>query len=216
MNITFTIQNFWKQVKETEEYIGDYVKLYQVHSATFESGILSNIDVHAAMAQCRRDRGWKLGLSVSGPMQNKVLLEAMTLQAVGESIPLFDSVQCTYNLLEQRAGEALCVASQAGMDIIVKEGLGNGRVLKHPVVLEYSQRLNCKPDQLALGCILAQPFRPRVLSGAVTPEQLDSNVKAFEIADKLQNEHELLEDIMSRCVMSSEQYWDERASLQWN
>jgi aryl-alcohol dehydrogenase-like predicted oxidoreductase len=203
-----TIQNFWKQVEETEKNLGDYVNLYQVHSATFESGILTNHEVHSAMAKCRRERGWKLGLSVSGPMQDKILLE--------ETIPLFDSVQCTYNLLEQRASEALCVAHHAGMDVIVKEGLGNGRVLRHPVVLEYSQQLKCEPDQLALGCILAQPFQPKALSGAITPDQLVSNMKASEIADRLLTDNELLEDIMSRCVTSSEQYWEERASLQWN
>ena len=210
------MQNFLKQVEETAENMGEYVNLYQVHSATVESGVLINKAVHATMAQCRRERGWKLGLSVSGPTQNEVLLEAMKIRAVGEEIPLFDSVQCTFNVLEQRPGDALLEAHELGMDIIIKEGLANGRALLHPSVIEYSRNLNCQPDQLALGCILAQPFRLRVLSGAVTGDQLKSNMIASEVAEKLQADPVLLKEIMASCVVSSEGYWAERSALKWN
>lgn len=196
--------------------MGEYVNLYQVHSATVESGILTNVDAHAAMAKCRRERGWKLGLSVSGPTQDKVLLLAMKIKAPGEDIPLFDSVQCTYNVLEQRPGGALLEAHESGMDVIVKEGLANGRALQHASVIEYSKKLNCEPDQIALGCILAQPFCPRVLSGALTSDHLESNWKATEIADKLRADPELLKEIMATCVKPSEDYWNERSALKWN
>jgi aryl-alcohol dehydrogenase-like predicted oxidoreductase len=202
-------------VEETAEFIGEYVKLYQVHSATFASGILVNEDAHAALSQCRKDRGWKLGLSVSGPDQNQVIREAMKLKA-DDGTQLFDSVQCTFNLLEQRPADALREAHENGMDIIIKEGLANGRVLQNECVLEYSKKLDCKPDQLALGCILAQPFVPRVLSGAVTPEQLSSNVEALQVAEKLQANPDLLQEIMQSCVVSSEDYWAERSALKWN
>ncbi len=196
--------------------IGEYVDLYQVHSATVESGILTNIEAHAAMAKCRRQRGWKLGLSVSGPSQDRVLLLAMNIKADGEDFPLFDSVQCTYNVLEQRPGNALLEAHERGMDIIIKEGLANGRTLRSTSVLAYSKKLNCEPDHLALGCILAQPFCPRVLSGAVTADHLESNWKAIEVADKLRSDPALLKEVMDICVMPSEEYWDERSALKWN
>mmetsp|Transcript_8040 Transcript_8040/g.13312 ORF Transcript_8040/g.13312 Transcript_8040/m.13312 type:complete len:333 (-) Transcript_8040:57-1055(-) len=212
-----SVENFLKQVEQTAECLGEYVDLYQVHSATFDSGILANEEVHAALSKCRRERGWKLGLSVSGPQQNDVLREAMKLKAKGENIPLFDSVQCTFNVLEQRPADALLEARESGMDIIIKEGLANGRALRHPSVLDYSEQLECSPDALALGCILAQPFSPRVLSGAVTAGQLASNFDAYKVAEKLQeNDSALLEEIMASTLVATEDYWAERSALKWN
>ncbi len=42
--------------------------------------------------------------------------------------PLFDSVQATWNLLEQSAGAALLEAQQRGVSVIIKEGMANGRL----------------------------------------------------------------------------------------
>jgi len=209
-----SVENFLKQVEETAEFLGDYVNLYQVHSATFESGILSDARAHEALRKCRKERGWALGLSVSGPNQNDVLRQAMTLVENGE--PLFDSVQCTYNVLEQRPADALQEAHDAGMDIIIKEGLANGRALKSESIIKYAKQLGCQPDSLALGCVLAQPFEPRVLSGAVTAEQLESNFKALQVSKQLKENPELLSEIMNACVMKSEDYWSERSALAWN
>jgi aryl-alcohol dehydrogenase-like predicted oxidoreductase len=63
---------------------------------------------------------------------------------------------------------------------------------------------------------LAQPFQPRVLSGAVTPEQLETNLKAGELADILKADHTLLDSIMKDCAMESEDYWNDRSQLAWN
>jgi aryl-alcohol dehydrogenase-like predicted oxidoreductase len=206
-------------VQETAEYLGDYLNLYQIHSATFESGMLEDVRVHDALSLCRQQRGWKIGLSVSGPQQGDVLRAAMKVKSTATTSghePLFDSVQCTFNVLEQRPGAALLEAHQAGMDIIVKEGLANGRALGHPSILQYAQQLQCEPDQLALACILAQPFQPRVLSGAVTPGQLQSNFGALAVAERLTNDPSLLEEIMQSCLVNSEEYWKERSALPWN
>lgn len=212
-------ENFLTQVKETDKQLGEYLDLYQIHSATFDSGILTDHRAHEALAKCRRDRGWAIGLSVSGPEQGDILREARKIRVQGdgeEIVPLFDSVQCTYNILEQRPAEALMEAHEAGMDVIIKEGLANGRALRNTVIVEYSKKLGCEPDQLALACILAQPFCPRVLSGAVTPEQLSSNLKAQEVAQKLKESESLLREIMAATCMSSEDYWSERSALAWN
>ena len=125
-------------------------------------------------------------------------------------------------------------AHAAGTDIIIKEGLANGRALLHPKLLELSQKLNCSPDQLALGAILAQPFEPRVLSGAVTIEQLRSNLGALcsidgedngvaesaqGVAERLTSTNEgmsVLKDLMEGCCMKSEEYWKDRSALKWN
>ena len=207
-------QNFLKQFEESIEMLGKYIDLYQIHSATFESGVLENEDVHKALHKCREENGIAIGLSVSSPKQDEVIQKAMTLEVDGTK--LFDSVQCTFNLLEQRPGTILQKAHEAGMDIIIKEGMANGRVLQNPVVQEYSKKLSCAPDQLALACILAQPFQPRVLSGAVTTEQLDSNLEAEAIAERLRSDPAVLTEIMEKTKMESEVYWSDRSALAWN
>jgi len=211
-------ENFLKQVQESSDHLGEYIDLYQIHSATFDSGILEDSRAHQALATCRKERGWKIGLSVSGVQQDEILRSARKVQASNdeEGKLLFDSVQCTFNLLEQRPAAALREASAAGMDIIIKEGLANGRVLRHPRVLEYADKLECQPDQLALGYILAQDFAPRVLSGAVSVDHLASNLKALQIANQLQSDPALMEEIGQACKMESEEYWSERAALSWN
>lgn len=155
-----------------------------------------------------------MGLSVSSPKQDEVIQKAMTIEVDG--VKLFDSVQCTFNVLEQRPAPCLLKAHEAGIDIIIKEGMANGRVLKNPIIQKYAKKLSCSPDQLALACILAQPFQPRVLSGAVTPEQLESNLKAETIAERLKEDPALLIEIMGKTRMESEDYWSDRSMLAWN
>ena len=130
--------------------------------------------------------------------------------------PLFDSVQCTFNVLEQRPGPALKEAADSGMDIIIKEGMANGRVFQSEKLAEYAKKLSCEVDQLALAFILSQGFAPRVLSGAVTSEQLESNWKAHSVADLLRKDPHLLVDLAKDCVVDSEFYWDQRSALPWN
>ena len=211
-----SVETFLRQIKETEEHVGEYITHYQIHSATFESGVLTNKAVHEALDKCRKEKGWRIGLSVSSPKQNEVLREAMKIKTPsGER--LFDSVQCTYNLLEQKPGEALQEAHDVGMEIIIKEGLANGRLLQHPKILEASKALNVAPDALSLACILAQPFQPRVLSGSALIEHLTSNHKALEIEETLLKERpEVLKDLMESCCMDSDQYWLDRSALKWN
>mmetsp|Transcript_8959 Transcript_8959/g.13310 ORF Transcript_8959/g.13310 Transcript_8959/m.13310 type:complete len:349 (-) Transcript_8959:88-1134(-) len=225
-----SVETFLRQLDETVECLGEYVRLYQIHSATFESGVLTNAKTLAALEECKLTKGWAIGLSVSSPKQGDVLREAMKIQMQSstgdDEQPLFDSVQCTYNLLEQKAGDALLEAHNSGMSIIVKEGLANGRVLSNPLLLEACKRSDWKsvsegrevtPDALALACILAQPFGPSVLSGAVTAEQLASNHLAIELAEELKGEKAgLFKDLMEGCKMPSEEYWAERSSLAWN
>ena len=168
-----------------------------------------------------------MGLSVSGPNQDEIIAEAMKITVEGggggdgdrKSRRLFDSVQCTYNVLEQRAGPALNRAREAGMDIIVKEGMANGRILRDETFLKICKRAGYEPDQLALGCVLAQDFEPRVLSGSISEGQLTSNLKAMEVAERLRNTKdgsEVMREVMETCVADSETYWRDRSALTWN
>jgi aryl-alcohol dehydrogenase-like predicted oxidoreductase len=73
-----------------------------------------------------RGAGWKIGLTVTGPRQGETVRRALGVTVAGER--LFDCVQATWNLLEQSAGPALEEARVAGLRVIVKEALANGRL----------------------------------------------------------------------------------------
>ena len=203
-----------QQWPESDDLVGSYLRLYQVHSATFDSGILDSAATHAALAALKRDKGWALGLSVSSPAQGAVVDAALKIEVNGER--LFDAVQATYNVFEQAPGPSLTAAHEQGIAIIVKEAMANGRVLSHPALLKHAAELDCAPDALALACVLAQPFEPHVLSGAVTADQVSSNLGALAIADRLRGDPELLGRIMGETRQDSEAYWAERAALAWN
>jgi aryl-alcohol dehydrogenase-like predicted oxidoreductase len=106
-----------RQAAESQELLGPYLGLYQVHSATCESGVLQDRAVLDELARLR-GRGWKVGLTVTGPRQGETVRQALGVVVAGE--PLFDCVQATWNLLEPSAGPALAEARAAGLGVIVK------------------------------------------------------------------------------------------------
>jgi aryl-alcohol dehydrogenase-like predicted oxidoreductase len=59
--------------------------------------------------------------------QGALLKEAMLVKCP-DGTPLFDCVQATWNLLEQSVGTSLLAAHEAGMHVIVKEAMANGRL----------------------------------------------------------------------------------------
>ena len=67
-----------QQWPESDDLVGPHLRLYQVHSATFDSGILDSVDTHTALAALKRDKGWALGLSVSSPAQGAVVDVTLT------------------------------------------------------------------------------------------------------------------------------------------
>ena len=99
---------------------------------------------------------------------------------------LFTSVEATWNVLEPSAGPVLAEAAAAGVTVIVKEALANGRLAPSgadpaPGVAAArvtAARLGVGVDQVALAACLAQPWAWRVLSGAVTVDQLRQNLAA--------------------------------------
>lgn len=214
-----TVFNLDKQSAESAALLGPHISLYQVHSATLESGVLTSPDVLRALAALKADRGWRLGLSVSGPSQAGALRLALGLRAL-DGARLFDAAQVTCNLFEQAALPALREAAAAGLSIIVKEGVANGRLLRPPgdarlaPLMDAAAELRCSPDALALAWIMAQPFRPMVLSGASTPEQLASNAAALELAPRLSPA--LVARLGEAMRQDSGAFWAERAALPWN
>ncbi|GIL48692.1 hypothetical protein Vafri_5170 [Volvox africanus] len=98
-----TAANLRKQVAETSSHLGAHVTLYQIHSATLESGVLDAADVVSELETLKRQRGWKMGLSLSGVQQPLTLRKALGVR-MSDGAPLFDCVQATFNLLEPSAG----------------------------------------------------------------------------------------------------------------
>jgi aryl-alcohol dehydrogenase-like predicted oxidoreductase len=207
-----------RQWPESVAFLNGHLKLYQVHSATAESGVLENRRVLEKLAQLKGD-GIRIGLSLSGSGQGKTLRRAIEVTVGGS--PLFDSVQATWNLLEPSVGTALTEASAAGMGVIIKEALANGRLTdrnsepgfgpKLELLRIEAQKLGASVDALVLATCLNQPFVDLVLSGATNVEQLHSNVQAGSV--KIDG------DTMSRLsalAESPEKYWATRSKLPWN
>jgi len=173
---------FRRQLAESVAILGDRLALYQVHSATLESGALEDRRLLAELAGLP-ERGILAGVSVSGPRQADVVRRALEVRIDGRSP--FSSVQATWNLLEPSVEPALVVAHDAGWGIIVKEAVANGRLARRelcpPALAAIADRRIVPPDAVAIAAVLAKPWVDVVLSGAVTVEQLESNLGAVEI-----------------------------------
>ncbi len=109
-----------RQWAETQDLLGPWLRLYQIHSATAESGVLDDTDVRAGL-EAVRAAGVRIGLSATGTGQAATIDRA--LEAGG-----FDEVQATWNLHERSAEGALARAAEAGLEVYVKEAVANGRL----------------------------------------------------------------------------------------
>jgi aryl-alcohol dehydrogenase-like predicted oxidoreductase len=200
-----------RQFGESRTLLGARLHLYQIHSATIESGVLDDSQVLAELLRVRSE-GIAVGLSVSGPRQAETIRRALGAQVDGMNP--FQTVQATWNLLEPSAGAALAEAKAAGWGVIVKEVLANGRLtdqhageLRHTLT-PAAQRIHTTVDALAIAGALSQPWVDVVLSGAVTPAQLRSHLAALALRrDRLD-----LPSVAQRPAS----YWQQRATLPWN
>jgi aryl-alcohol dehydrogenase-like predicted oxidoreductase len=202
-----------RQYGESRALLGAHLDLYQIHSATLESGVLEDRPVLAELAGLRAE-GLAVGLSVSGPRQGEVVRRA--LEAEVDGVALFDTVQATWNLLEPSAGPALAEAGARGLGVIVKEALANGRLSPHgrgaplAAVGRVAARHGTGVDAVALAAALANPWAGVVLSGAVSAGQLAANLDAA----RLRLDAAELEELRGLAT-PAERYWAERARLPW-
>jgi aryl-alcohol dehydrogenase-like predicted oxidoreductase len=194
-----------RQLAESRALVGDYLRLYQIHSATHESGVLEDGAVLDELARLRAS-GVAVGLTVTGPGQRATVERALDVGG-------FDAIQATWNPLEGSAAPALAAAHGAGLVVIVKEALANGRLTGRgdvPELLAAARDRGTTPDALALAAALAQPWADVVLSGAATVETLESNLRASGL------EYGEDEERLASIAEDPEAYWSTRAALPWN
>jgi aryl-alcohol dehydrogenase-like predicted oxidoreductase len=213
-----TLERLALQFRESRELLGAHLDLYQVHSATISSGVLDDEQVTGQLWRIR-EMGPRIGLSLTGPAQAGTLRRAMAVERDG--VRLFDAVQATWNLLERSAGEALAEAHAAGMGVVVKEALANGRLTERNDAAAFApklealraeaERLGTTVDALTLAAVLARPWADVVLSGAAVPGHLRSNLRALETTWDDEAEERL-----AHLVEEPERYWETRAELPWN
>ena len=207
-----------QQWEDSKTKLDPYLRLYQIHSATQESGVLNNQEVLKKLHLIKQS-GTFIGLSVSGPNQNRTILEALDIKFDG--VRLFDAVQATWNLLEQSATPALQAARKEGVGVIIKEALANGRLTDKNLEPDFEDKiylfefhekqLGTTIDALALSAALNQPWADVVLSGAATSDQLKSNIKAITVnwTDQMDSEVSFMKE-------ESKTYWKIRSELPWN
>lgn len=198
------------QVQESRAILGRHLQLYHIHSATLESGVLEDRDVLTALDGLRQD-GLVIGLTVTGPRQADTIRRAMDVRVDG--VALFRSVQATWNLLESSATPALREAHAAGLGVIVKEVMANGRLApgyagaETASLRDEAHRRGMTLDVLALATALAQPWIDVALTGAATPAQIAANVRAFDAAQTLHD--------FAPAAMDPAAYWTDRAGMGW-
>jgi aryl-alcohol dehydrogenase-like predicted oxidoreductase len=195
-----------RQLAESREILGPHLRLYQIHSATLDSGVLEDRDVLEELSRLREE-GLAIGLSVTGPRQAETIRRGLEVGG-------FDTVQATWNLLERSAGPALAEAHEAGLGVLVKELLANGRLTARggdSFLTQIAAERRTTPDALAFAAVLAQPWADVALSGATTEEQLESNLAALGVGYD-----DELDGLLAPLVEEPGQYWTTRAALPWN
>ena len=218
---------FKRQRPESLVRLGRHLSLYQIHSVTAESKTLEDDALIDAIARLR-ERGIRAGLTVSGAGQDVAIRRSIEVRRNGERV--FDSVQATWNLLERGAESALQDAHAAGMKVVVKESLANGRLTDRgkreegsgkrgeaDVLLtslgrisELAEARGTTIEKLALAAALARPWADVVLTGAATVEQVRSNVAALQLDFDVHDEQ------LRSVSVSSAEYWRARSSFKWN
>jgi aryl-alcohol dehydrogenase-like predicted oxidoreductase len=208
---SLTIETLRRQYGESAGILGERLSLYQIHSATLESGVLADAAVLLELRRLR-SRGLRIGLTVTGPRQRDVIRCALEVNVDGR--PLFQTVQATWNLLETSAADALADAKASGCGVIVKEVLANGRLTGRsgdPRLCELALQARMRAttlESLAVAAALAKPWADVVLSGAVTCTQLQAHLAAPAI--------ELDDGTLPHLAETPDDYWRRRATLPWS
>ena len=196
-----------------------YLSTYQIHSATFETGVLENERILNRLAELKSEYGLLMGITTTGANQVAVIKKALTVEVAG--IPLFDVFQVTYNLLDQSLATIAKELSAQNKRIVIKEALANGRIFpnnqfqhyahKYRTLEALSKKYGVGIDAIALRFCIDSIAPYKVLSGAANEQHLSENSKLTQF--KL-----VAKDIarLKEMAVSTETYWVERKKLAWN
>lgn len=213
-----TLSRFEEQLAESRALLGPQLDLYHIHSATAESGCLTDERLLVAMVEARRAGTCRaLGLSLSGSTADRALELALAARVDGE--PVFDAVQATVNLLEPSLLPLLAVAHASGLGVIAKEVHANGRLTDanprpEDAALIAALRAIAGGSSivdLALAFVLHHPYIDVALSGAATTTQFAAHVGALA--------RPLDQTTLERCAWLAEPpqaYWTTRSRLPWS
>lgn len=193
------------------------LKIYQIHSATFETSVLSNEAVLNQLDQLKEAHHLEIGITTSGENQIEVIKKALDIEI--NQRPLFTAFQVTYNILDQSLLEISKLIKNK--KVIIKEALANGRLFPNKRYPHYeslyrtlailAQKYNVGIDAIALRFCNDTILPYKTLSGGAIPQHIDDNLKATSFT--LTNE-----DIESLKAHQKEtkSYWNERKQLAWN
>ena len=215
-----SLSTFTRQFGESSDRLDGYLSLYQIHSVTADSATLNDEALIDAISRLR-EKGIKAGITTSGAGQATAILKSIDVQRDGRRV--FDSVQATWNLLERGAESALEEAHKAGMKVVIKEALANGRlthgnentdpVLYHNVrrIRQIAETRGATMEVVALAAACTRPWADIVLSGAATARQIQANaaVRDFEYSADLENQ-------LREFAINSNDYWRARSGFAWN
>jgi aryl-alcohol dehydrogenase-like predicted oxidoreductase len=192
---------------------------YQIHSATFATGVLENKKILHRLAELKNKYGLHIGLSTTGANQVEVIKKALDIEV--EGVSLFDVFQVTYNVFDQSLADISDQFLTQHKRLVIKEALANGRVFFNEKYTHYAatykilnnlaEKYGVGADAIALRFCLDSIPVYKVLSGATNDQHLSDNLKTtqFELEE---NEIGILKELKTEPA----KYWNERKQLGWN
>ncbi len=208
-----------KEQWEVSKAFLPHLRVYQIHSATLETGVLSNEVVLNQLAFLKNKHQLEIGITTTGANQLDVIKKALDVTVGGQQ--LFDAFQVTYNILDQSLGDISRELVQQEKRIIIKEALANGRVFRNKAYRHYinlygelerlAHKYKVGADAIALQFCGQTLPTSILLSGASNTTQLLENLKlnTFRLSeDEIQDLASFKIDPIS--------YWEERKQLKWN
>lgn len=193
------------------------LKIYQIHSATLDTGVLDNQLILNRLHQLKKEHSLLIGLTTTGSNQLEVLQKAMEITVDGEA--LFGSYQSTFNILDT---SILKIKDQLQQpQLIIKEALANGRLIPnghypqyknlYALLMELSKKYNVGTDAIAMRFCMENFPNAQVLSGANNKAHLQANLRANDF--KLTTEE--IDQLHQHSIAATD-YWNERKKLEWN
>ncbi|MBO6605813.1 MAG: aldo/keto reductase [Psychroserpens sp.] len=209
------LNNQW----EFSKILLPHLKVYQIHSATLDTGVLENKAVLSRLHEIKKTYNITIGLTTTGDNQTEILEKGLSIEVENER--LFQSFQCTFNILDQSLFRYANELQNISGPFIIKEALANGRLIpdsKYPkyfllydFLMELADEHNVGADAIAIRYCMDKFPNVKILSGADNCIHLRANLRA--------NQFSLSEDEIARLDsfgVRPFEYWQERKSLQWN